>query len=179
MPTQRDEVTQPHVGTLFASVASGDIANPETRLAFVPQATEVREALGSAEVNNVNFVTRGTAPFICVPTTSRGDILLLRDLWELEFDLFSANVHAEAHYVVASLRETRGSVVSDELANFTVLEGGSRCRTFEPDLLAPSSRRSPRQLFFHFIGGIRSQTDLADRLRSLPPLIEGLTQGST
>ena len=39
MPTQRYEVTQPHVDTLLAWVASGEGAGPEIRRAVGSQAT--------------------------------------------------------------------------------------------------------------------------------------------
>jgi hypothetical protein len=61
MPTQRYEVTQPHVNTLLAWVASGALAIPEIQRPFVRQATDVRDLLHEAEVDSVNFVTRGTA----------------------------------------------------------------------------------------------------------------------
>ena len=61
MPTQRYEVTQPHVDTLLAWVGSGEIAIPEIQRPFVWQATDVRDLLDEPEIGAVDFVTRGTA----------------------------------------------------------------------------------------------------------------------
>ena len=45
MPTQRYEVTQPHVDALLAWVASGEITIPEIQRPFVWRATDVRDLL--------------------------------------------------------------------------------------------------------------------------------------
>ncbi|MBI4918060.1 MAG: DUF262 domain-containing protein, partial [Acidobacteria bacterium] len=47
MPTQRYEVTQPHIETLLAWINSGEIAVPEIQRPFVWQATDVRDFLDS------------------------------------------------------------------------------------------------------------------------------------
>ena len=47
MPTQRHEVTQPHVATLLARVASGEGAGPEIRRAVGWQAAGGRGLLAS------------------------------------------------------------------------------------------------------------------------------------
>ena len=47
MPTQRYEVTQPHVDPLLAWVSSGEIAIPEIQRPFLWQPTDVRDLLDS------------------------------------------------------------------------------------------------------------------------------------